>query len=435
VKYHLVTLGCAKNTVDSMRLEAALRGGRHLAVDVPEQADLLLVNTCGFIDAAKDESIGVVRELDANRRPGQQIVVVGCLTQIAEDEVRHAVPGIDATFGAEQWDAIAASVGAASETYDIPISTLPVLGQPSAYLKISDGCDRPCTFCIIPTIKGRMHSGPARNLIAEARMYTAAGAKELVLVAQDSTAYGEDEGGRDGLAVLLEELSEAVPEVPWIRLMYAYPGKVTPRLAESMANLPNVVPYLDMPLQHGSDSMLRRMKRPTLAKARRSIEIMRAAVPDVVLRTTFIVGFPGETEAEFRQLLRFMEEQEFDRVGAFTYSPQPGTPAAVMPGQVPEAVKQERYGRVMELAQQISLASNRAMTGREVDVLIESREPATSASGDPVSVGRTYRDAPEVDGMAFVKGVHAMGSIVRARVDGALPYDLLCSPVDAPVRA
>ncbi|MQC19381.1 MAG: 30S ribosomal protein S12 methylthiotransferase RimO [Chloroflexi bacterium] len=435
LKYHLVTLGCAKNTVDSMRLEAALRGGRHLAVDAPEQADLLLVNTCGFIDAAKDESIGVVRELDANRRPGQQIVVVGCLTQIAEDEVRRAVPGIDATFGAEQWDAIAASVGAASETYDIPISTLPVLGQPSAYLKISDGCDRPCTFCIIPTIKGRMHSGPARNLIAEARMYAAAGAKELVLVAQDSTAYGEDEGDRDGLAVLLEELSEAVPEVPWIRLMYAYPGKVTPRLAESMATLPNVVPYLDMPLQHGSDSVLRRMKRPTLAKARRSIEIMRAAVPDVVLRTTFIVGFPGETEAEFRQLLRFMEEQEFDRVGAFTYSPQPGTPAAEMPGQVAEAVKQERYGRVMELAQQISLASNRSMTGREVDVLIESREPATSASGDPVSVGRTYRDAPEVDGMAFVKGVHAMGSIVRARVDGALPYDLLCSPVDAPVRA
>ncbi|MDA0271355.1 MAG: 30S ribosomal protein S12 methylthiotransferase RimO [Chloroflexi bacterium] len=435
MKYHLVTLGCAKNTVDSMRLEAALRGGRHLAVDAPEQADLLLVNTCGFIDAAKDESIGVVRELDANRRPGQQIVVVGCLTQIAEDEVRRAVPGIDATFGAEQWDAIAASVGAASETYDIPISTLPVLGQPSAYLKISDGCDRPCTFCIIPTIKGRMHSGPARNLIAEARMYAAAGAKELVLVAQDSTAYGEDEGDRDGLAVLLEELSEAVPEVPWIRLMYAYPGKVTPRLAESMATLPNVVPYLDMPLQHGSDSVLRRMKRPTLAKARRSIEIMRAAVPDVVLRTTFIVGFPGETEAEFRQLLRFMEEQEFDRVGAFTYSPQPGTPAAEMPGQVAEAVKQERYGRVMELAQQISLASNRSMTGREVDVLIESREPATSASGDPVSVGRTYRDAPEVDGMAFVKGVHAMGSIVRARVDGALPYDLLCSPVDAPVRA
>jgi len=434
VKYHLVTLGCAKNTVDSMRLEAALRGGRHVAVEEPDEADLILVNTCGFIDAAKDESIETVRDLDANRRPGQQLVVVGCLTQIAEAEVRRAVPGIDATFGAEQWDAIAASVGAASETYDIPAAALPILGQPSAYLKISDGCDRPCTFCIIPTIKGRMHSGPNRQLIAEARMFAAAGAKELVLVAQDLTAYGEDEGERDGLAALLEELSAAVPEVPWLRLMYAYPGKVTPRLAETIAALPNVVPYLDMPLQHGSDAVLRRMKRPTLAKARRSLEVMRKAVPDVVLRTTFIVGFPGETESEFRQLLRFAEEEAFDHLGAFTYSPQPGTPAGDMPGQVPEEVKQERYGRLMELGQRISLASNRAMVGREVDVLVESREPSTSQSGEPVVVGRTYRDAPEVDGLAFLKGTYPMGALVRARVDGALPYDLLCSPVPAPVR-
>ncbi len=435
MKYHLVTLGCAKNTVDSMRLEAALRGGRHTAVAEPDQADLLLVNTCGFIDAAKDESIEVVRELDAHRREGQQLVVVGCLTQIAEAEVQRAVPGVDATFGAEAWDEIAASVGAASETFDIPTPALPVLGQPSAYLKISDGCDRPCTFCIIPTIKGRMHSGTSRQLIAEARMYAAAGAKELVLVAQDSTAYGEDEGGRDGLAALLEELAEAVPDVPWLRLMYAYPGKVTPRLAEAMAALPNVVPYLDMPLQHGSDAVLRRMKRPTLAKARRSIEVMRQAVPDVVLRTTFIVGFPGETEAEFRQLLRFVEEQRFDHVGAFTYSPQPGTPAAELADQVPEPVKQERYGRLMELAQRISLESNRAMVGREVDILVESREPTASQSGEPVVVGRTYRDAPEVDGMAFLKGTYPMGALVRARVDGALPYDLLCTPVEASIRA
>ncbi|GMU41921.1 MAG: ribosomal protein S12 methylthiotransferase RimO [Chloroflexota bacterium] len=432
MKYHLVTLGCAKNTVDSMRLEAALRGGRHTAVADPAEADLLLVNTCGFIDAAKDESIETVRDLDANRREGQQLVVVGCLTQIAEAEVKRAVPGIDATFGAEQWDAIAASVGAASETFDIPTPSLPVLGQPSAYLKISDGCDRPCTFCIIPTIKGRMHSGPARNLIAEARMYAAAGAKELVLVAQDLTAYGEDAEERDGLAALLEELSEAVPEVPWIRLMYAYPGRVTPRLAEAMAGLPNVVPYLDMPLQHGSDAVLRRMKRPTLAKARRSIEIMRSAIPDVVLRTTFIVGFPGETESEFRQMLRFVEEEGFDHVGAFTYSPQPGTPAGEMPGQVPEPVKQERYGRLMELAQSISLGSNRAMVGREVDVLVESREAAPSQGGGLVSIGRTYRDAPEVDGLAFLKGEYPMGAMVRARVDGAMPYDLLCSPVAVP---
>ena len=318
MKYHLVTLGCAKNTVDSMRLEHALRTGRHIGVDTPEAADLLVVNTCGFIDAAKDESVQVVRDLDAARRADQKLYVVGCMTQIAEDEVRTAVPNIDAAFGVEQWDEIAASIGAASETYDIPNMALPILGAPSAYLKISDGCDRPCTFCIIPTIKGGMHSAPARQLIAEARMYAAAGAKELVLVAQDSTAYAEDDSVRDGLAALLEELSAGVPEVPWIRLMYAYPGRVTPRLAEAMASLPNVVPYLDMPLQHGSDSMLRRMKRPTLAKSRRSIETIRRAIPDVTLRTTFIVGFPGETEAEFRELLRFVEQERFDHVGAFT---------------------------------------------------------------------------------------------------------------------
>ena len=431
MKYHLVTLGCAKNTVDSMRLEQALRTGRHIAVTAPEDADLLVVNTCGFIDAAKDESVEVVRALDAARRSDQRLYVVGCMTQIAEHEVRAAAPNIDATFGVEQWDEIAASIGAASETYDIPDVALPVFGAPSAYLKISDGCDRPCTFCIIPTIKGGMHSAPVSRLVAEARMYAAAGAKELVLVAQDSTAYAEDSGGRDGLGALLEELSADVPDVPWIRLMYAYPGRVTPRLAEAMASLPNVVPYLDMPLQHGSDSMLRRMKRPTLAKSRRSIETIRRAIPDVTLRSTFIVGFPGETETEFRELLRFVEEERIDHVGAFTYSPQIGTPAAAYSDQVPEPVKQERYGRLMELAQGISHTSNRAQVGREVDVLIESREPGQSASGEAIVIGRTVRDAPEVDGLALVKGTYPMGSMVRVRVDGALPYDLLCTPVDA----
>ncbi|MGE0136086.1 MAG: MiaB/RimO family radical SAM methylthiotransferase, partial [Dehalococcoidia bacterium] len=297
MRYHLVTLGCAKNTVDSMRMEHALRHARHTAVAAPEDADVLFVNTCGFIDAAKGESIDVVRELDAARRPGQQLVVVGCMTQIAEDELRAAVPAIDATFGVEAWDDIAASLGPAIEAYDIPQPAdagLLATG-PSAYLKISDGCDRPCTFCIIPTIKGRMHSDPTERLLREARWLAAGGAKELVLVAQDSTAFGEDRGERDGLATLLEQLAGAVPDLPWIRLMYAYPGRVTPRLAETMARLPNVLPYVDMPLQHGSDAVLRRMKRPSLRKARESIEAIRTAMPDAVLRTTFIVGYPGET--------------------------------------------------------------------------------------------------------------------------------------------
>ncbi|MBX7111155.1 MAG: 30S ribosomal protein S12 methylthiotransferase RimO [Dehalococcoidia bacterium] len=431
VRYHLVTLGCAKNTVDSMRMESALRHARHTAVATPEDADVLFVNTCGFIDAAKDESIEVVRALDASRRPGQQLVVVGCMTQIAEAELRAAVPAVDATFGVEAWDEVALSLGPAVETYDIPQPAAAGLlaTGPSAYLKISDGCDRPCTFCIIPTIKGRMHSDAADRLLREARWLAAGGAKELVLVAQDSTAFGEDRGERDGLATLLEQLAEAVPDVPWIRLMYAYPGRVTRRLAETMARLPNVVPYLDMPLQHGSDAVLRRMKRPSLRKARESIEAIRTAMPDAVLRTTFIVGYPGETEREFRELLAFIEEQRFDHVGAFTYSPQPGTPAASEAGQVPERVKQKRYARLMELAQGIAHERNRAMVGRELDVLVESDAPAQSEAGGPVVVGRTYRDAPEVDGLAFLKGEYPSGALVRARVDGALPYDLLCSPV------
>ena len=434
MRYHLVTLGCAKNTVDSMRLERALRNARHAPVDEPDDADLVLVNTCGFIDAAKQESIEVVSELDRNRPPDQRLYVVGCMTQIAEEEVRSAVPGVDATFGVEAWDAIAASLGPADPGYDIPQQTVLPMG-PSAYLKISDGCDRPCTFCIIPTIKGGMRSEPTERLLGEARMYAAAGVRELVLVAQDSTAYGEDRRDRDGLAVLLEQLAAEVPEVPWIRLMYAYPGRVTRRLAETMAALPNVVPYLDIPLQHGSDAMLRRMKRPSLRTARRSLDAIRTAMPDVTVRTTFIVGFPGETDAEFEELLDFVEEQRFDHVGAFTYSPQAGTPAAGYADPVPHEVVAGRYGALMELAQAISHERNRELVGRELDVLVESETPTASATGDPVVVGRSFRDAPEVDGLAFVRGEFPTGTFVRARVDGALPYDLLCSPVGDPVRA
>ncbi len=428
MRYHLVTLGCAKNTVDSMRLERALRHARHQATASADEAELLLVNTCGFIDDAKDESLEVIAELDAERRPDQQLYVLGCLTQIAEAEVRRAVPAVDATFGVEAWDAVAASLGSGSPDFDIPQPAALATG-PSAYLKISDGCDRPCTFCIIPTIKGRMHSEPEDWLIAEARALAASGVRELVLVAQDSTAYGEDRARRDGLAELLERLAEAVPEVRWLRLMYAYPGRVTPRLAETMARLPNVTPYLDMPLQHGSPSVLRRMRRPSLRVARRSLETLREAMPDAALRTTFIVGFPGETEEEFEELLDFVEEQRFDHVGAFTYSPQTGTPAAELGEAVPHELAAERYGRLMELAQQISIERNRELVGSELEVLIESDEPSEQEDGSRFVVGRSYRDAPEVDGLAFVRGEYASGEFVRVRVDTALPYDLVCTPL------
>ena len=274
-----------------------------------------------------------------------------------------------------------------------------------------------------------MHSEPDDWLIGEARALATMGVRELVLVAQDSTAYGEDRAERDGLAELLERLAEAVPEVPWLRLMYAYPGRVTPRLAETMARLPNVTHYLDMPLQHGSPSVLKRMRRPSLRVARRSLATLREAMPDAALRTTFIVGFPGETEAEFEELLDFVEEQRFDHVGAFTYSPQTGTPAAGLGEPVPHEVASERYGRLMELAQQISMERNRGLVGSELEVLIESDEPSVQEDGSRFVVGRSYRDAPEVDGLAFVRGAFAAGEFVRVRVDTALPYDLVCTPL------
>ena len=421
-------MGCAKNTVDSMRLEQALRSARHARAETADEADLLIVNTCGFIDAARDQSIETIEALDRERRAGQQLYVVGCLTQIAESTVREAVPGIDATFGAEAWDAVAAAVGPATESYDIPQQPLGA-GAPSAYLKISDGCDRPCTFCIIPTIKGRMRSVEADRLIAEARWHASLGTRELVLVAQDSTAYGEDQRDRDGLATLLERIAGAVPEVPWLRLMYAYPGRMTKRLAETMERLPNVVPYLDMPLQHGSDAVLRRMRRPGMRVAQRSLDTIRAAMPDVVLRTTFIVGFPGETEQEFDELLRFVEQEQFDHIGAFTYSPQQDTPAARFAEAVPQDVMERRYAELMQMAQQISLQKNRALLGEEIDVLVESEHPTEAEDGGPISIGRSWRDAPEVDGLAMLRGAFEAGAMVRARVDGALHYDLLCTPV------
>ena len=412
-----------------MRLERSLRHAQHRAVNSPNEADLILVNTCGFIDAAKDESFEVIADLDSTRRPEQQLYVLGCLTQIAEDEVRRAVPDANGIFGVEAWDAVAASLGPASPGYDIPQQT-PLLVGPSAYLKISDGCDRPCTFCIIPTIKGRMHSEASEYLIAEARRLSEGGVRELVLVAQDSTAYGEDRGERDGLALLLKRLAEAVPEIRWIRLMYAYPGRVTPLLAETMARMTNVLPYLDMPLQHGSPAVLRRMKRPSLRVARRSLDLVREAMPDIALRTTFIVGFPGETDDEFEELLEFVAEQRFDHVGAFTYSPQSGTSAPELEGAIPHELASERYGRLMELAQQISIERNHTLVGSKLDVMIESDEPSEQEDGTYFVVGRSYRDAPEVDGLTFVRGKFAAGSFVQGRVDTALPYDLVCTPID-----
>jgi ribosomal protein S12 methylthiotransferase len=394
------------------------------------------VNTCGFIDASTEESLAAVEKLARKKRVGQKLVVAGCMTGLRGKQIVGHIAEVDHVFGAGQWQALASLVRGQEVIqaqapdwepvpFDIPGQGSPLLPGPSAYLKISDGCNAPCTFCIIPQIKGRFSSVPAGLLVQEARTLVRAGARELVLVAQDSTAYGEDLGQRDGLPDLLRLLCEQVEGLEWLRVMYAYPGRVSPRLIEAMATLPQVVPYLDVPLQHGSHDVLKRMKRPhNTDMVRRMIEDLRAAMPDVALRTSFIVGFPGETEAEFGELLDFVKWARFDRAGVFTYSPQQGTPGADMPGQAPEAVKRRRYRRLMNLQRQISARKCRALVGKELQVLVEGEK-------DGMRVGRSYRDAPEVDGVVVFQGSARPGDFAQVRVTSSTEYDLIGSEVSA----
>ena len=438
MRYHIVTLGCAKNVADSERIARVLGEGAHLEVTRPDAADVVIVNTCGFIDASKEESVNTILALVSEKRAGQQLVVAGCLTALHGAELRAEVPEIDAVFGAEDWTGIGAyaqtvvPVSLEPPPFDIPETTLH--RRPSAYLKISDGCNAPCTFCIIPKMKGKLHSTPADAIVAEARRLAAQGVREIVLVAQDSTDYGRDLGLRDALPDLLERLAAEVPEVPWLRIMYAYPGHVTRRLAETMARLPTVAHYIDIPLQHGAESVLRRMKRPSNTRmVREMFATLRRAMPDIAIRTTFIVGYPGETEAEFSELLAFVREMAFDHVGCFTFSPQSESPAAHEPDPVPERVKKRRQRQLMEVAQQVSLIKNRSVIGCEIDVLVESSSTPRAGYDSGFVVGRSYRDAPEVDGLVLLAGEFAPGDFVRARVTQALAYDLVAEPVAVPV--
>lgn len=295
---------------------------------------------------------------------------------------------------------------------------------PSSYIKIADGCRRPCAFCAIPLIKGTAVSRPVASILAEARTLKAEGVREIILIAQDSTDYGHDLGMKNGLATLLDELVKAAPEVDWIRLLYAYPGYVTDELIEVMASHQQILPYLDIPLQHAHPKTLKRMRRPAkMDWVQRTLSKMRAAMPDLALRTTFIVGYPGETETEFQTLLDFIEEIRFDRVGAFTFSFEPGTTSEPLGDPVPAEVKLERQERLMTLQQRISLENNQAQVGKTLDVLIEGHGEVED-SQEPIAVGRTYRDAPEIDGMVIVEGQPPVGEIVPVRINGAMTYDL-----------
>lgn len=443
--FHLISLGCAKNTVDSDSMAQLLARDGFRPVERAEDANILVVNTCGFIGPAKTESLNTLRQLAETKRNGQLLIAAGCLTQRYGMEVARQVPGIDGILGTRRWMDIVTLVrdlrqGAHPDTrYHIPEEAVTVgtdeegtlrasVAGTSAYLKIADGCRRPCAFCAIPLIKGSAVSRPLERILGEARQLRDAGVRELVLIAQDTTDYGHDLGMKEGLAMLLERLTAAVPDMDWIRIMYAFPGYVTDRLIDVMASSHQILPYLDMPLQHAHPKTLRRMRRPSnMEWVYRTIGKMRAAMPGLAVRSTFIVGYPGETDEEFAALEGFIQDMRFDRVGTFQFSFEPGTSSEPLGDPVPAEVKQERFDRLMSLQQGISLQMNQAMVGRRLDVLIEGRDR-------DLALGRTYRDAPEIDGLVFVEGEAAIGDIVPVRISGAMPYDLTAVPEQTPSR-
>ncbi len=439
--YYIFTLGCPKNQVDSEAMATLLMQRGYRAVTNPDEADVLIVNTCGFLQAAQKESVTVLRDLGKGKKKRQVLIAAGCMAERNGEKILDEVPEVDALLGTLRWPEIVnlaerlrggkdrrqlgriALLGEPPHPLDAP-TPRPPQTFPSAYLKISDGCNAPCAFCSIPSFKGKLRSHPFQRVLEEANALARAGARELVVVAQDTTDYGRDWGEPDSLPRLLHAIARRTPGLDWIRLMYAYPGHVSDALIDTMAQTPQILNYLDIPLQHGHPATLRRMKRPSnIEMVLRTIEKLRAAMPDIALRTTFIVGYPGETEAEFQGLLDFVEAIQFDKVGVFKFSPEPGTPAAELPDQVPEEVKEERWHRVMALQQPISLRKNQEQIGRVLTALTEAHE-------EGLTLARTYRDAPEVDGYVIIPGELPVGEMVQVEIVEAMEYDLIGALVE-----
>ncbi len=440
-RIHVTTLGCPKNQVDSeVMLGVLTRAGHEIVLD-PDAADVLVVNTCAFIGPAKEESIDAVLEAARVKaaREGRRLVVTGCLAQRYADDLARELPEVDALVGTGGLTRIAEAVtgpaAAAPVVYRGAQHELPAHGVSprvragawwTAYLKVSEGCDHRCSFCIIPKIRGRHESRSLADVVQEAEHLAADGALELNLIAQDLTAYGRDLRDGTTLAMLLRALAVRVPGVRWLRLLYAYPSSVTDDLLEVIGDEPAVCTYLDMPLQHVADGMLRAMRRERTGAALRAlVRRIRRAVPGITLRSSFIVGFPGEREADVDELCAFLEEFELDRVGVFRYSREEGTAAATHAEQIPERVKRRRWERVMAIQARVAAARSRAQIGRELEVLIEGdgARPGTL-------VGRTRDQAPEIDGIVTVHGEGSPGDLVRVRITGADTYDLVGSMLE-----
>ena len=445
INYAFVSLGCPKNLVDSERMLGLLQlDGYHLVGDA-DGTDFVVVNTCGFIDQARQESCATIEEMIDLKQAGKTrgLIVSGCLAERQKEELLERYPQIDhlvGVFGREEVTQVADRlVGHLDEQRTVfrpaPVRALPdrdrlrITPRHFAFLKISEGCDRLCTFCAIPKMRGKHATKPVEEVIAEAQQLAADGVRELVIVAQDTPYYGIDLYGEPRLRQLLAEL-EQVDGIDWIRLMYFYPMYVDEALIDAIAASEKVVPYIDMPLQHINDEMLRRMARRVNRRDTEALlDSMRSKINNLVLRTTFITGFPGETDEQFEELLEFVKQQQFERAGVFTYSLEPDTPAANLPGHLPEDVKESRRGALMAAQQEIAFAWNDQQIGKHMDVIIDQEVPGEAN----VWVGRTYGDAPDVDNLAYVTGEGlAAGQIVRCEIVAAQQYDLIAVPIGGP---
>jgi len=435
IKYHLISLGCAKNKVDSESMVSILNHAGFIAVEKPAKADFIIVNTCGFIQDARQESLDTLKILAKKKKPGQLLIASGCLIERYRHKIIEEIPGIDGILGTRRWMDILQVVNEVrsgknhSPHYHLPdapsigiddqgIPRIAVQGK-SAYIKIADGCRRTCAFCAIPLIKGPAVSRPTEDILRDARLLQELDTKEIILIAQDTTDYGSDLGITNGLARLLERLVIDVPSIPWIRILYTYPGYVTDQLIDVMAKNAQILPYLDIPLQHAHPAILKRMQRPhKMEEVYKTITKMRAAMPELAIRSTFIVGYPEETEEEFQTLIDFIQEIRFDHVGAFTYSFEKGTASERLGDPIPAEIKADRLNRLMSLQESVSLSINQGYIGKDLDILVEG-------SNQGISIGRSYRDSPEIDGLTFIEKELPIGEITRVQITGAMVHDLI----------
>ena len=436
MKILFISLGCDKNLVDTEVMLGLLASKGYEMTDDEQEADIIVINTCCFIHDAKEESIQTILEMAEYKKTGRlkALVVTGCLAQRYQQEIIDEIPEVDAVLGTASYDKIAEAIDEAldghTEMYLEDIDRLPQVsskrlvttGGHYAYLKIAEGCDKHCTYCIIPKVRGNYRSVPMEQLLKEAKELAEGGVKELILVAQETTVYGQDIYGEKSLHRLLRELCK-IDGIQWIRLLYCYPEEIDANLIRVMKEEPKICHYLDLPIQHASDAILKKMgRRTSKAQLVDTIRTLREEIPDITLRTTLITGFPGETEEQHQELVAFVDEMEFDRLGVFTYSPEENTPAAEMPDQIPEEVKEDRQAELMELQQEIAFDLAEDMIDREVLVMIEGK-----VADENAYVGRTYRDAPNVDGLIFINTDEELmsGDFAKVKVTGAMEYDLI----------